>query len=54
MGDAGVLRDFKISEENVTGKLQKLRVDKSGEPDKLKPRLLVNISEEISKPLSLV
>ncbi len=52
--DSGVLRDFDISVEDVLGKLQKLRVDKSGGPDELKPRLLTNISEELSKPLCLL
>ena len=53
-GSAGVLRDFDISVEDVKGKLLKLRADKSGGPDELKPRLLLNILEEISEPLCLL
>ena len=53
-GCTGVLRDFDISVEDVKGKLLKLRADKSGGPDELKPRLLLNILEEISEPLCLL
>jgi len=49
--DSNVLRDITISVEDVEKKLSKIRLDKSGGPDDLKPRLLANIYEELTGPL---
>ena len=49
--DSKILYDFEITVEDVRSKLSKIRMDKSGGPDELKPRLLANIYEEITIPL---
>jgi len=40
--------------EEVAKKLEWLRGDKSGGPDDLKPRLLLNLYDEISQPLCFI
>ena len=46
-----MLNGVKFTVEDVVKKLSKLRADKSGGPDELKPRLLISVYEEISQPL---
>ena len=50
-GNAKILNDFEITVEDVRSKLSKIRTDKSGGPDELRPRLLANIHEELAIPL---
>jgi hypothetical protein len=48
------LTTFTVTTEMVSKALQKLRIDKPPGPDGLDPRLLVNISANLVKPLSLI
>jgi hypothetical protein len=45
------MEDIVIGEETVLKHLAKLKVDKSPGIDKLHPRLLVEVRNEIKKPL---
>jgi hypothetical protein len=45
------MQSFKITEEAIAKKLLKLKIDKSPGPDSLHPRVLKEISIEISSPL---
>jgi len=52
--DSERLLKIDFSVEEITKKLAKLRSDKSGGPDDMSPRLLLNIHEEIGRPLQIV
>lgn len=52
--ESNMLTRVEFTVTDVSKKLMKLRTDKSGGPDELKPRLLFNVYEEISQPLCYI
>ena len=52
--DSDRLLKIDFSVDDVKKKLSKLRPDKSGGPDDMSPRLLLNIHEEIGRPLQML
>jgi hypothetical protein len=48
------LNYFKFTEVEVSRSLKRLRADKSGGPDNVKRKLLLELYEEVSQPLCLI
>ena len=48
------LEQIQISEEDIMKRLHKLKTNKSAGPDSMHPRLLKELSNELTKPLALL
>ena len=48
------MNNLEISQEEITKILKKLKIDKSPGPDKIHPRILKELAETISKPLTII
>jgi signal recognition particle subunit SEC65 len=48
------MKQMKITEDGIAKILKKLKIDKSPGPDKIHPRILIEIADTIAIPLKII